>query len=645
MNLLESAVLLFSIGLFFLVLYKQGLPASQAALLLALGLPAFILSIREATQLVTTDEVYLLLGPSYIESSDLKAWNMGFFKTTWIVLVPVLKLIRTLFSPSEMWLKGLAKGLHWLTGFMTLLPIYWVATQLFVEKKLRPAFFLLFVYGCLLLPTTVAALKVFNYDLLSLNFSVFSWLLLIKAMTEKNGRASGRAAALAVVVAAYGAQEKLSASPFLLMAMSAYIYLGWKRSRHPLWHAPLKAFALAAAVFLSTQVMIIFCRSVNPPELTLVGFFHPLVAWAYPFFVKFTEGAVYQYPAGLYLLPLIVPAGVAWSGERVWKLTDTKKVSMIFRYLSLGCLAVIVACGLIGIYGQTTWWTPSDRVPVGLFRPDNSFNGFILHFGAQSALAHRFAYFAYACAHFLGFVPTVLWLGLAAFFSKPVSKLFKAPHYLGLQVGLLIAFLLPILFGATQTPVGGKYLNIPLLIFAMISVLSLTIWISRLAKNRMRLALGAIVMAIIAEVLPFGPLYMPFRPIWSQYSDEYNSKPVVGLVNTSWVGWGEESALAGKEVLSRCRAGADCHDVRIYCNYASDWLFAPPAFQIRCSAPWAENDYRYTDQDYYVLIRTMIIQGGNFPSQIKPLFTVSFRGFTEAWIYRGDQLKDLQFQF
>lgn len=70
-------------------------------------------------------------------------------------------------------------------------------------------------------------------------------------------------------------------------------------------------------------------------------------------------------------------------------------------------------------------------------------------------------------------------------------------------------------------------------------------------------------------------------------------------------------------------------------------------------------DLRFTKNDYYVINRGAIIYGGTdrlkFESvqpviydgvkcldfeAVQPYFTISLRGYTQAWIFRGDQLRN-----
>jgi hypothetical protein len=48
----------------------------------------------------------------------------------------------------------------------------------------------------------------------------------------------------------------------------------------------------------------------------------------------------------------------------------------------------------------------------------------------------------------------------------------------------------------------------------------------------------------------------------------------------------------------------------------------------------------FTHSDYYIINRISVMaERTTMIDGIEPLFTLSYRGFVQAWIYRGDQLK------
>jgi hypothetical protein len=643
MNLIEFLTLIASFLCVWVFLARSsGLNWIRSLRYAVVILPVLFLSIRELTQFLTTDELYLVVDPIYFQQTDYKCWKMGFFHSTYLIIVPVFEVLKDWVSLSDSMMKGIAKLIHWFSGFILFFPSALTLRRILLAKKTsgysdKSAVFLTaFLFLALALPTNLIALKIFNYDLLSLNLSVLAFLLLFEALLFRNANR----ALFAVAVAAFGAQEKLSGSPFLLLALMTYVEVsaplkGWRG----LFAANLRAVALSVAVLIFTHVFISSFRPSSPPELTWLGFFHPLVAWAYPFFVTFTEGAVSSYPVGLIFLPFAVPPMGAFAGRWLWKRSRNFPLLSTFRRVNMVLGAIVIVLGIFGIFGQTTYWIEPPKVPVDWFKPASAFNGLMILFGRQTFLWHRLSYVAYACAWFINSVPTVIWPAVGCLFTKKVESRLKPGVSLGLQGGIFLALIAPLLFGLAELPAGGKYLNIPIAIFSIAGLVGVLFAAWQHSARRAHAILGMAAVLLLAETAQFGPLYAAFRPIWSQYGKEYNAFPEKNVINTSWVGWGEEAMLAGKQILESCRSENSCQDVRLYCQYAGDWILPELPINVRCNAPWWESDYRFTKNDYYVFNRNQYLLGKFFPEGVSPVFTVSFRGHAQAWVFRGDQIR------
>jgi hypothetical protein len=145
-------------------------------------------------------------------------------------------------------------------------------------------------------------------------------------------------------------------------------------------------------------------------------------------------------------------------------------------------------------------------------------------------------------------------------------------------------------------------------------------------------------LLLVIEIFPFRPIYGAFRPLWSNYSDNFNKNPIIGQINTAWLGWGEEGFLLGKQIEKRLapqllKTGESIH---IYQVYSGVWL-VPPNFiqsETRSDQP------KLTKSDYYIINRSSIVQGYSSPfKDLEPILVLSYRGYIQAWLYRGDQLK------
>jgi hypothetical protein len=136
----------------------------------------------------------------------------------------------------------------------------------------------------------------------------------------------------------------------------------------------------------------------------------------------------------------------------------------------------------------------------------------------------------------------------------------------------------------------------------------------------------------------------------------------MGRINPWWLGWGEESMLAGEEIERRCldpehtsvSVPPGCDKFNLYDGYPGFWLDAPPRVRqtVMLDSIWQliqraspayhfsdRQEFQYTDHDYYVLNRSSIVQANwEFPTKVPPEFAIEFRGYAEAWVFRGDRL-------
>ena len=233
---------------------------------------------------------------------------------------------------------------------------------------------------------------------------------------------------------------------------------------------------------------------------------------------------------------------------------------------------------------------------------------------------------------------------------------------LGVELLLTTALLLPLVFALCQIQVANRYLNLALFLLALIISLKTTESLAAISLKKAVIFCAFFAIILASEVLPFRPVYAAFRPIWSHYPDSVT--PVVGRINPSWLGWGEELMLAGQILEKRYDLVSHTPDngvppraLTLYTVYPCEWLTTnkkiktsllplplgiekiPQTIQMTDSS--STDDFLYTELDYYVINRSSIVQRYcDFPTEVKPSFVISFRGFIQAWVFRGNQLKE-----
>jgi hypothetical protein len=172
----------------------------------------------------------------------------------------------------------------------------------------------------------------------------------------------------------------------------------------------------------------------------------------------------------------------------------------------------------------------------------------------------------------------------------------------------------------------------------------------RLQDTSLSIHYGLIVLFAVLtliEIIPFAPVYASFRPLWLTYSKERLHTQRAGYLDALWPGWGEEMMLAGILISQDCPTDG-CPETHIYLPYGGEWLAAPETIDTTniVFSSIGEETIPYTESDYYVLNRVSLAYHFiNQPHNIDPVYIIDFRGYEQAWVYRGDQLKAAGFTF
>jgi hypothetical protein len=227
----------------------------KAAIAAALCVPAVYLALAGTTQLLTNDEMGIIDGLLRSGPVIVQTWTSAALRTTLLFGVPLTKVLGLLgiFADTRI---GVLKGAMWLATFVLLLAIGWQLAAYVRRRVGALPTFVGFLCPSLLLPTNALALKVFNYDALSLALPVLALVLLMRANAEHR---LGLAYA-GVAAAAFGAQEKLNAAVVLLVAIGWTGLLAGRLSGYrliPAIRTVLLAFLLAGAIVTGSAVLFL----------------------------------------------------------------------------------------------------------------------------------------------------------------------------------------------------------------------------------------------------------------------------------------------------------------------------------------------------------------------------------------------------
>ena len=619
-------------------------------------MPAILFSVDRTTSFLTVDEGFFVSEAIDLAGSGMFGLKMGVFWTTEMIIGRFFSLLNLLveFPANHPMPKMIAKALHWYLGFLLILYIHFVLDKYFLQRENRKANCIFFIYLFILFPATNLALGIFNYDLLSMLCAVVGVLHLLAAIKNKEKRS----ALIAVVFAHLATQEKINAAPLFPLSILAYTYLAYRSSEA--YSAPgfkARGVVLTSHVLWGTLVAWIVglysllvlgmahLGSISP--LTLSAY--PLVAWCWPVvqhFVHYTlepiEGlrSVVFYVLGAQLIGIVVGAELIRGIEtRLRKRPpphpDMRKYG---AWLIPAVFVLALFFGILGTYTPTSI-APVVPVPAGFYEPP-AFNGWVVHFGEPGAFQHTLKYILVCFSYFFNALPTAL---LVLF----VFTLWQGKNPMGwgwIIIGLS-ALSAPLLFGLTLSPVGVRYMNIPLALF----LIFLFFRFDRMALRPPVRALLMVmtVLALFLEVAPFRPVHAAFRPIWSVCADDFNHRPKPGMtLGPAWMGWGEELMLAGKEIERMCLRGEiDCSDLRLYHFYAGRWLDRKlPILTFDMKRARGRIPFRFSRNDYFVFNRAVVTYDyvkniSETIENVRPFFTISHRGYKLAWVFRGDQLK------
>lgn len=612
---------------------------------------------------LTCDETYVVYEPTNLAEDSLKNWHLGAFRTTDLLVGVPLSIAKAFTGFSLDIMAVFAKSLHWLIGFVVILLI--LETLMRISKKDKsPAIYLFFSYCIMLLPVVIMAQKIINYDSLSMLTGALAILLLIRGWNENRTIWLY----LSIVSAAFAAQEKLIAAPFLwfclfsvpfkaILSTNDYrpIVIACKTLKPA---AAAMTFSIFTMLFTFSVVSIVNNRGL--PQADAFNLFYPLMSgfWpvlraigfdlfkifngmsfnGYQFIILLLVVFICLFSIVIFLIAVLVT--LFRSRTRLsTMLTQIRGNLPVINY-TLFFLSLII--GISGCYLISAYFAPYYPLQQDSYKPALSFNDAFVHFGARTLPSHLLYSIGWSYAVFFNAVPTLFIIMTAVNAFSLILKKRKSSIPI-FEIIYTISLLMPVLFGLFQVPVSNRYFNL----FILIIILKTIYDLSQLSSERYRrgiIAFGAGCLLLI-EIIPFGPLYAAFHPIWSNYSYSYNTRPSRGILNPWWMGWGEEAFIEEKRIARKLNTDNPSLDgIVFYSNYMGSCLYNKTK-AVFCPIDSVSN-FRYTDNDYYILNRMGIAQLNiGFPEGIEPFDKICFRGFIQAWVFRGSDLKKHGFSF
>jgi hypothetical protein len=614
--------------------------------------PVLVLSVAETTQFMTMDEWGLSM--MMLDPSDRLVHQimLGVLRTGGLIQLVLAQILQRWIADPDL-IRMLLKAVWWLVGNSLLFAIAINVLRLAGLSPRRSAVPLAATYAALvLLPTSQLAIKTLNYDLFSMALGVLAILVALRAFEEK------RETLLvgALLTAAFGAQEKLTVGPVLIVLV--VLWALWraipvKDARSRIWTAMRwTVVGLVIPLGISLGSLALLAGFVLPavPE----GFFaiaaDPLFSWTWvPFHLFMPIDVILAHRLMVAMtgsVVIILFAGIAaalapslisfWRDHKVadWFASPALPIFVLLTVLIVGVLTAITV---------VPYWAPFH--PSSLPSLGQALNGVSLHLGATSVAGHYAGLVVYAVAVVVVAIPTSLWLVVGLRASTALLPTWFGGHSEDKQnvnrnatILILVGLVIPIATALAGIPFAHRYFNIAICVLGCaIILLGLQLIPTIASKTLATTTILILTGVLVVEVWPFRPLFAAFRPFWLSYGDADHAE--AGRINASWMGWGEEILRIGKQVDRACEAGdarfggIPCSEVTLNVMISGRWLPGPTSIKLK-----AFGEPKLDERTFVVLSRLYLIQNMyNIPA-IKPDFVASYRGYVLAWAFRGDRL-------
>jgi hypothetical protein len=595
---------------------------------------------------------------------------MGAFRTTTTLLGPLFSFLQLIVPLSKDIILVSMKVSFWLTGILLLTAIIDQLHRFLAPKVAISLFHGLLFNALVALPVTSLALKTLNYDLLSMLFGILGSLWLVA------GICSGKRQILfaSIMCLTLAAHEKLIASPILWLAL---ILCSWRLTGvtqiltspqiiRKVTRSTATCFSFSLSLIVISFLFVRFTHGADQPHFTAQQLFMCFESASWPLLrlipvsifpeniklpdieiVKIFTHMIVMFSL-LLISVLLITFCYPCLSKCIKLLRKTAQIQIVIVYARLGMLLLLIITGIISTFALDVNNWPQIPVAAGHYVPGATFNGIAFHYGASNFLAHTAASVAFACAVFINALPTMILLLLIAG-SAMRAHVARRECITRLSTGfdLLSIFFLstPLIYGALQIPLFPRYLNLFLL--GTVATIIPDVFKLRIAAARPLRIVCAVagLLLLVGEIFPFLPLGSSFRPIWSNYKKSFNAKPCFGKATPWYPGWGEELLVAFTQIL---RSDSIQNPIRLHYNFPASLIGQSNNVSLHMMAhDTMRTDYSYTELDYYIISRNGISSFADirFPQDTRPIFTISDRGFTKAWIYLGSDLGKSGFRF
>ncbi|EDN71185.1 conserved hypothetical protein, membrane [Beggiatoa sp. PS] len=588
-NNIEIILLVLSLFVLFFLALKNIKSVKISLILATLLLPALYLSIEGTTQFFTTDEAYIFPEVIHIHNSGMEQWYMSANRTSDAIIGSVLSLFQkyTYFTkamnPTE--LKIFAKGLRWFVGFLLIIAIYWLTNKYYISDTQKSSYFIIYFYSVLSLPVSLIALKIANYDLLSMLLGILAIILLLRALQIK----SDRHALVGIIISLLATQEKLIAYPILVFSLITFTYLKLEQSKNNIYKASFYysfyAIFIAFVTSLTTFLIVaMVARDGHIPHISFSDVTAPIVNASAGIMRRLMIGGDFAgatLPSSFLLIFLtgfiISHVSLILIKIQPW-LTNSffPWLKRNMRLISIITIVMVFLVGVVGTYSiETVFISLFLPAQEGQYLPPYSFNNNTYYYDATNAFEYLIYSIAHAYTVFTNAIPSIYLFILFFIWSQKDKK----EIFSGWEIVLLLALVTPLLYAITHTPFNwARYYNIFIFLVIFIIGLEFNKVLSQYSHIKKWSLISIFMVFLIIEILPFRPIFGSFRPIWN-YS--FNTLPSKGISRPVNWGWGDSVFIAGKKIEKMMAEGQIKNDeIRLYFPYFGKWINSNKAITI-----------------------------------------------------------------
>lgn len=676
-NLLEISFLIAAFTL--LTIYALSfLPRTSkkiALLLVILLIPFIFNAVVHGTQDGAVDEGNTIYEAGILKNTQLEAWRRSSYRITSVTMGTLFNLIdnRDYVASTDIRITqlGYYKAAHWFLAFIFIIGLHYVINKFFIRKlfdknNFEALFFVLFIGASLLIPSNLMSMRYANYDAFSMLLGLIGLFLSLAGVNQT----SWKYAYWGLIFSTLAAQEKLLASPFLIVSLMLSAYVMYQK-KHKMYLVPLFVLigmfiSLITAAVLTLWVGLI--RNFTFPDFSLFNLAAPLISWKIAYNLVVAPAKDLTLPiaeVSKYITALGAVLLIATIFLDIIKGLLNKINTKFNKIAVLACVLVVWIFGIFGTYKMKAyqpWIVPPSPGNFDARAVGNNF-WFV---DTETKNEQMFKNIAWYNAEFVNTVPTVVLVLLFIIVVFALLRREKGQTSINgfLDIAVMASLAFPTLLAIKSSWLYNRYYNAftyLLCIYVLVNVI--TFLLPKIKSIKIQSAVVfIIILGFFIEIIPYRVAYGYFRPIWSQAGEYEKNNVETGRQFLAFSGWSLEHAATQSKIYEICKQEKNCSEVRIYSDYAGYWLGSAHSLSTwevfnfngdSYSIPQASVIGGYKNTDYFVLTRIGLYNALGFgnlrtmlvPKEVVPVFTIKVRGFIIAWVYRGDELKKQGFSF